>query len=70
MGERIAHQVDAGTFGGKADHLTQKICVGTLFQKRAQAYHLWVLGGVGVSQPDPTGESSVAAECRALATAL
>src|SRR6478735_3488983 len=49
--------------GGKADHLTQQIGVRGLLYERAQVHHIvghrWLLGCVGVSQPDPTGELPV-----------
>jgi len=51
--------------GGEADHLAQQIGVGGLLHERAQVHHVvghrWFLGCVGVSQPDPTGKSSMTA---------
>ena len=69
--------------GGEADHLAHNVSVGGLLHERAKAHHLvghlkanakhssgWFLGCVGVSQPDPTGESPVTTASRSLATAL
>ena len=62
--EEIAANVAAGAHVG----------LGGLLHERAKAHHLvghrWFLGCVGVSQPDPTGESPVTTASRSLATAL
>jgi hypothetical protein len=60
--------------GGKTDHLAQDVGVAGLLHKRAKAHHLIghrrFLGRLGVSQPDPTGESPVITASHSLATAL
>jgi hypothetical protein len=60
--------------GGEADHLAQNVGVGGLLHERAKAHHFvghrWFLGCIGVSQPDPTGDSPVTPASRSLATAL
>ena len=57
--------------GGEADHLAQDVGVGGLLHERAKVHyfvgHRQFLGCVGVSQPDPTGESSMTTASRSLA---
>jgi hypothetical protein len=60
--------------GGEGDHVAQDVGVGGLLHKRAKVHHLvghWgFLGCVEIKQPNPTGESPMAAASRSPATAL